>query len=480
MDLHVSRESFLLGETVSIELTLTNTGTAPVEVPKLRSTLNTQPVYRLTGPGFPEGVSFTYREVKLPPEEREGSFETPETRMLQPGDFLETGFKLNEWKALERAGRYTLSARIDSGGWAAAAPPVTFVMERSNFREASIGVDLLSSSTRTLRAVWTCQADTRQVIGETFIYEKRPDLGMLRVTGTRIIHQVGPQASEPFCPWTNYNRADGLGGWHGWREGSRLFALAMEEENPQSFDLGSDKVRLIRPALMLRNREMDLFYLSPDRRTLGMIRFHTPGKGAAKPPEAAWTLELPEPAISARAAMGRESAGSPRVVTLLSQHGTQIAVRLVRIEDTRARLSAPVRVEDAHALPDCEPGLVVGADGTVHAAAVFTRDPGHKEPAMLEVLFPASASSEVGVRVSLLGEVESPLASSSVAYPATEGGDDVAHVISRLADGTLRSGQETVSVPAPPAMPLELLRMSGATYLLLVRAQSGPELFRIP
>ena len=54
LELRVPRERFLLGESVSVELTLTNTGTVPVEVPKLRSTLNPQPVYRLTGPGFPK------------------------------------------------------------------------------------------------------------------------------------------------------------------------------------------------------------------------------------------------------------------------------------------------------------------------------------------------------------------------------------------------------------------------------------------
>jgi hypothetical protein len=475
--MHVPRDRFLLGENVSVDLTLTNTGTAPVEVPKLQSTLNSQPVYRLAGPGFAAGVSFTYRDAKLPAAERAGGPVTPETRTLQPGEFLEDGFNLNEWKPLERAGRYTLSARIDWSGWAAASQPVTFEMENSDFQQAGLGVDLFGSSTRTLRVVWTSGADGRHVIGESFLYEKRPDLGEVRVTGTRIIHQTGPQAAEPFCPWTNYDRADGAGGWHGWREGPRLLAIAMGAEEPQSFDLGSEKVKLIRPALMLRNGEMDVFYLSADRRALGMIRFHTPGGGPAKPPEEAWKLALPEPAVSGRAALGRESDGSRRVVTLVSQHGTQIAVRLARVQDSRAELGDAVLIEDAHALPESEPGAVIAADGTIHVAAAFARDPGHKEAAMLEARFLAATGGEVSARVRSLGALESALVWSGVAYAATEGGDVLPYVVNRLADGSLRFGQKPVSVPAPPGMPLDVLRMSGATYLVLVRPQSGPELF---
>lgn len=477
LDLHVPRERFLLGENVSVELTLTNTGAAPIQVPKLRSTLNTQPVYRLTGPGFPDGVSFTYREVKLPPEERGAGSETPETRTLRPGEVLQAGFRLNQLKPLDRAGLYTLSARIEWGGWAAASEAKTFVMENSSFEQASIGVDLFSSSTRSLRVVWTSRADARHVIGESFLYEKRPDLGEAGVTGSRIIHEVGSDATEPFCPWTNYDRSDGEGGWHGWREGSRLFAIAMGEEKPQSSDLGSDKVKLVRPALMLRNGEMDVFYLSPDGRTLRMVRFHTPGDGPARPPELAWTVDLPEPVVSARAAIGRESAGGRRIVTLLSQQGTRIAVRLARIQDARAEVSDPILIKDANALPESEPGAVIAADGTIHVAAVFTRDAGRKEAAMLEARFPATTGGAVNVQVKPLGTLESALASTGVAYSVTEPGDVAPYVVARLADGGLRFGQKAVSVAAPPAIPLDVLRMSGATYLLLLRPQGGPQLF---
>jgi hypothetical protein len=479
LDLRVPRERFLLGESVSVELTLTNTGTAPVEVPKLRSTLNPQPAYRLTGPGFAEGAWFTYRGVKLPAAEREGPPGTPETAILQPGEYLENGFKLDELHPLDRAGRYTLSARIEWGGWTAASQPAAFAMENSDFQQASLGVDLFVSSTRVLRVVWISRADGRRVIGETFLYEKRPDLGEMDVTGSRIIHEAGPQAAEPFCPWTNYDRSDGAGGWHGWREGPRLLAIAMGEENPQSFDWGSEQVKPIRPALMLRNGEMDVFYLSADRRTLGMVRFDTPGRGPARPPKEAWRLALPEPAVSARAALGRESSGSRRVVALLSQRGTQIAVRLARVQDTRADLGDAAPIEDANALPECEPGAVVAADGAIHVAAAFARDAGHRQAAMFEARFPA-AGGEPGVRVSPLGALESALASSGAAYPATDGGDVAPYIIERLADGGLRFGQKTVSVPAGPVTPLDVLRMSGATYLLLLRAQGGPELFPIP
>src|SRR5690349_9885235 len=60
LELRLPRDRFLVGENVSVELRLTNTGTAPVAVPALRSDANPQPVYRLAGPGYAEGATFTY------------------------------------------------------------------------------------------------------------------------------------------------------------------------------------------------------------------------------------------------------------------------------------------------------------------------------------------------------------------------------------------------------------------------------------
>lgn len=479
LELHIPRKRYLLGENVSVDLRLTNTGSAAIQAPELFNTLNSQPVYRLTGPSIDQSVAFTYRDMKLSVAEREVAPAMSKTATIEPGEYLETDLVLNQLKPLTHPGSYTLSARIDWNGWSAEAQPVTFEMEASDFQHASLGVDLFSSSTRTLRVVWISRAGSGNILGESFFYEKRPDLGEIQVTGTRIIYTAGPQAAEPFCPWTNYDRADGAGSWHGWREGSRLFAIAMGGEKPQSFNLPSDQAKVIRPALMLRNGDLQVFYLSADRRTLGMIRFYTPGKAGAKPPEEVWRLPLPDAVISARVALGPESAGSRRAVALLSQHEGRIAVRLARLQEARAELSDPLMIADAHAAPDCELAATFAADGAFHVAGVFTKDAGRRQAAMFEARFALVPGGENGVKVTMLGALENPLAASAVAYSAAEAADVAPYAVLQLADGSWRYNLRPFRVPAASVMPLELLRSGGATYVLLLRAQAGPELFGI-
>src|SRR5947209_17712847 len=69
LELRVPREQFLLGESISVEVRLVNTGAQAVDAPKLKNVQNTQPVYHLKGPSYPKGTTFSLRDVKLAGDE---------------------------------------------------------------------------------------------------------------------------------------------------------------------------------------------------------------------------------------------------------------------------------------------------------------------------------------------------------------------------------------------------------------------------
>src|SRR6266849_2558938 len=218
LELFLPRDLYLTGEDISLDIQLTNTGTAAVDAPRLASPENPQPVYLLRGPSYPNGVTFNLRDSR--PGAASVPAPAPSTYRLVPGATMETGFSLNSIKPVLEPGDYTISARIDWGGWSAEAVPVKFRVEKAKFVESSLGVDVLSRSTRTMRAVWIAESAGGRHLGESFLYEGRPDLGEFKVTGTRIIRQVGPKASNAFCPWVNFDRVESPKFWHGWQEGA--------------------------------------------------------------------------------------------------------------------------------------------------------------------------------------------------------------------------------------------------------------------
>ena len=220
LELTLPRDLYLTGEKVDVDIELTNTGKTAVDAPTLATKGNTQPVYHLQGPAYPNGVSFNFHDIHPVSEETRAPAAEPATHRLEAGATMATGFGLTSIKPITEPGEYTLSAKIDAEGWSAQAPPVKFRVEKARFLESSLGVDVNPNSARTMRAVWIAESGGGRMLGETFLYEKRPDLGEVIVTGTRIISKIGARSTNPFVPWTNYDRISAPKFWHGWRDPS--------------------------------------------------------------------------------------------------------------------------------------------------------------------------------------------------------------------------------------------------------------------
>lgn len=476
LELNLAREQFLLGESIDVGMRLRNTGAQAVQAPKLRSPQNTQPVYRIEGPSFPGGQTFSLRDLELASEPGAlRSADQPETVPLGAGASLETGFKLDQLQAIGQPGDYSLAAGIQWAGWSAMAAPVAFKVAAARYLEASLCLDTAAPSSRQLRVVWLAQTKTGRVLGETFMYEHRPDLGEFKTTGSRIVTVVGPAATAAFCPWTNFDRNDAANAWHGWREGRQLLAIAMGERHPLSFELDAEQALVVRPALLQRRGDMDVLVLDAARKRLQAIRFFAPAeKQPPKSPASLWHLDLPQAVQAARVAIGPLAEGGSRLALLVSQQGSKLVLRLLRMSDQSAVLDTSVTLDDAFVLPGSEPGLMVQPDGSARAALVFARDPTLRSLAAADVAF--SKAGEIGLSLAELGRMPSAPAIAAANFRVTADGAEGRSWFVGFADGAVLGGsRSTTSISNDARLhATDFLRMSGASYVLMLDPDRGP------
>ncbi|NMO17212.1 hypothetical protein HPC49_13155 [Pyxidicoccus fallax] len=479
LELQLPKDRFLAGESIDVDLRLTNTGPSSVEAPLLKDEANDFPVYTLTGPGFPQGETFSYRSVKWKEPGSVPPATSPMVRSVRPGSSLAGGFRLQEWKPLDQPGRYTLQARIEWKGWTASSDPVSFTLEPAASMGAGLGVDAGVARRGPLRLVWLTQAAEGRALGQTLVYEKRPDLGEVKHSGAQTLRQVGPRATEPFIPWANFDPAEGLWGWHGWREEGTLLALPIGAETPQSFDLGSPAARLVRPALMAApSGDLDQFVLSEDGRELRWVRFSFPsGEGTASAPTVRWKHVLPAPALAARAALGTVAQGGSRRVALVSEEGGALVLHLVDVGDG----SGPARVRSArvpqgHALRASEPGIGIDDQGGTRVAVVFSTDAAGTRLALAEAVFPSDAGGVPTAGETPLASLDKGerVAEAAVVYGVP--GPQAPHGLVLLEGGdalSVASPERRFRLPSPPALPLTPLRLNTTTYVVLVDPQKG-------
>jgi len=461
LELNLPRELYLTGEKVNVDVRLTNTGQASVSAPLLDRLDASQPVYVLRGPSYPSGVSFNRRG------DSPVSASQQPTDPLGPGETFETGFDITALKPIAEPGEYSLSARIESQGLSAEAAPVQFRIEKAKFLESSLGVDVYASSTRTLRAVWIADVTGKRLLGESFLYESRPDLGEVKVNSTRIIHETGLQATTPFGPWVNFDRMGAVKYWHGWQEGQQLLVFSDDESKPRTFDIGSRKARIVQPTLMTKSGELNVLILGENRKTLQMIRF----RSEMGPPDVAWTAALPEEAAGFRLGVGSAAEGGSRVAASISQIGDKLAIRLIRIGDRSAEIGAPSTIS-GFVLPDSEPSIAIAGDGSVHVTAVFARDPSMRSIGVTNL---AWRDGKGEMTISDVGMTESAVTHAWAAHDATSDRPATGKWLVRTAKG-YAGGGDRLNPVAIDGEVTALLRMSASTYVLALSATRGAAL----
>ncbi len=299
--------------------------------------------------------------------------------------------------------------------------------------------------------------------------------------GTTELAQLDPPGDDVIAPWAQMDRAAARVARYGWRSGRALEVRGIRSGDDAGVTLDGDG-RTVAPALMAQSGAVEVFVVSAG--ALSLVRFSPPppappvALGSGAPPAPApkadarvvWSTRMPAASYEAvRAAMGPASLGDARAVVVVAQAQGAVELHLLESAGDAPPRVRRARVADVRALPWSEPAARIAADGAVHVALVVASDERHRAVRVVDVLFPPGSGEgkpEVGPAVSLAG---APRAAAA-AYPAT-----TREVTPRTWAVLLQDGRVTSSV-APgeahaagrdPVLPLQLLPMSSATYMLL-------------
>lgn len=471
LDLGLPKDRFILGEGIDVRVKLTNPGPGSVQTPSFWRVGQAGLTMTLKGPGIgAAGETFTQ------PAPAGGALKT-QVEPLAAGNTRTIEFSLPHYRPLTQPGKYTLAARVDGGTWNAASAEVSFTVESGAIVGAAIAVDVGVSSDRVLRAAFLRESPPGRTLEESFMYEARPDLGEINYKRTRSVGTAGAEAREPFCPWTNYDRASELWSWDGWREGSALLALPGGATQPQRIDLGSRSARLIRPALMSDKGTLDVAIISADGGKLEMIRFRSPDAPQPGPAAVVWSVALPSPAVAARWTLGSIAKGSVRRLVVTTQEKDGLAMHMLDAGDgTKTNPLRTVTLAKAYALREAEPAIRVDDDGATHAAVICALNEERTEFGVVDAVFPADPAAKGTIAATTIKNIGADFARATTAYRVATMGPMTREWLIQFHTGEITFSEAPdarTSLPAPPAFPLQLLRMSETTYVLLIHPKDG-------
>lgn len=336
---------------------------------------------------------------------------------------------------------------------------------------ASLGIDICVLNATNLWVAYARpdEAERLELVSVVF-QEDHGDLGEVEIISTQSVGKLPSQVDQLLVPWTNYHRVESLWLWHAWLAGDQLFARASSLGAAASVALNGKPSRLIRPALSVASGDLDLFFVSREGKELGLARFR-PGDGdRASEGAVAWRVGLTGPPVAARAALGPANQGSPRVVLLATPNEEELQLRLFVIgSGERPGRPTVARAPGVIPIPGSEPGLRIDEKGDTHASLLVTTDAAGLELAIIDAVFPADGAAPALPKMTPLRTLSVPAMAGSVAYQADPDSPMRRDWAVLLANGSILHNMSEDALMQPrgvPAVPLDLVALSEATYLL--------------
>ena len=479
INLKFASSSYLAGENIGMTVTVTNDTRSPIEIPDPFHRDNWQPTYTLTGPSYPKGQTFSFRSVALKDTQPEPEGVDPVLVTLGPGQSLEEEIPLQSWLPLNELGEYEIAAQLKWKGLAAQSAPVRFRVEKSQAESASAGVDVEAPGTAGEWVEWFHKESAGQRLYTALFKRPHSDVHGYEAFSVQAIFTAGAQATDLLSPWTNYNRLAELAKWRAWREGSSLVGLVTGFPTAQRLELGAVPEGIVRPALMSRAGELDIFFLTAGKPELGLARFPVPKwEGAQTPARVLWRTPLAAKPVAARCAIAPESAASQRRVLVVAQDQGSAAVQFMNAADgANPGQWVTARIPNSIAMPGAEPGLRVAEDGTAHAAILLLTDAAARRFAIADMVFGRDGRLRGEVAVKPLGQLEAAPKTAAAAYTVTLGSAIRRDWVVLLENGKVvhsESEGEARPLNGTPVLPLQLVPLSAGTYLLTLDGNGKP------
>jgi hypothetical protein len=475
--IELGQQHFISKESMVMRVLLHNTGSAAVTAPNPENNRNTQPLYTITGPSFPKGHTFHFRQIALgdpnPAKEQEAGM----TVTIAPGETHEAALPLEQLVRFPQPGKHTLKASIEIGGQKVESAPIEFTIEAPHIRSMQFLADDGFQTSNPIRVLCLNGEAPNQRLYQAILREDRPDLGEVGLAKMIAVAPADPKTTALIGPWANHNRMESLLNRFGWQAGAVLDIEGLAGSPALRFTLPDSSGQLLRPALMSDSGDVDVMVLSAAGNSLSMIRFPPARPGAEA--KMLWTLPLQTAPASARAAIGPRAAGARRYAVLILPEGSK-GSRMILVDGGTDQTKPAVReavLPDATPLPGGEPAIMVATDGTIHASAIFVEDVKQRKVFVADVKWPAGSGQATPTRgksFKLPGAPRSAQVTYSVASKSPR-----REWLVLLQDGSVvfsGSPNRPRKVDGSPALPIDLVAMSQMTYLLTLDKQGLPRL----
>lgn len=447
LELKMRKTQFIVKESLRVEVIFHNRGASPATLPAVADSRNRTLSYHLTGPSFQKEFVFEYgssASIPIP-----GG---PATVTVAPGSQATAAFavekRAKEWKP----GSHTLRAVLDWNGENVQSNVLAFEILEPEVKAGQVTLDAISSN--NMQVLFMASAGGKSRLYQGFFTESRPGLETNPDSSFTEAFEVPSATSAVVALAADFDRSM-VSPRHVWISGQTVAVQEFQAE-PILFDLEED--RLLRPGLM--SHDADALFVSWHgvRATLTRV----PHKGA---PSKVWQATLPLPASTGRVWL--TPAGK---VTALFVANHEHKISLFLVQD--GKVIATTVIEKALELPESEPGLAIGVDGTIRAS-LLVADPEHTRAISIVdwQWNPQGPLSEPN-RQPAVNLMQNPRAAAVVYALGLGSGVPRRDWVILYGNGseivvTSRSSAKPRVLNGTPVTPLQLLPRSQMSYLLL-------------
>lgn len=483
IELRLPATNYVAKESLLLTVVITNDGKSPISVPDPETMSNTEPVYILTGASFPQPATLAFggRRPDLPPV-------PPEMVTIAPGEEFECQVPIDMLARIVEKGRHTVMMRMGE----VSSNTVAFSIDEPVVVGARIMADdgVQRSPARVLALV----GSPGKLIQFLF-REQRPAIGEIRFAKMVAAPAPAPpaNATDPLAIWTNFDRSEVFYFRTGWVSPDAVGIETGSEAQTVRATLQVGAEVPVHPALMAIDGNAQVFVRSASQ--LRLLRFPLPEKGQPPAPsEEIWSAPMPASVGSAAAVLS--ASGKPYALTV----GTMAPAPASRPEEEPPGLrvtlfdasgdAKPLDIEIPNAVPvpDSQPAVWCDAEGRVHAALLVLDPPPPPPPPGPEKPEEPEEPSKPSYTLSYVRIDWTPLlepfppaftrkrlpaiavkpAAAVVSHKITAGSsrvDWVAMLEDRSFLSDTQPGQPQ-SVAGQPVLPLQVLSMEHAKYLL--------------
>jgi hypothetical protein len=468
-EIEPTQPDYLLQEDIDLTLRISNRDSRPVEVPDPNRADNSQPVFGIIGPPYPQGLVFSNWSVANP-----GQPAPPVGEMtLAPGATWEGQVPLSAVVSVAAPGDYRVSSVLAFQGGNVRAPERSFRVNHPDPISVHIGQGVRPFDAAQGQIVFLQREAKSTAVYSIRFDESDPSNSEIELQPVLRRSTAAANAADISSPWRNTPFFDEMLQWIVWREGRSVKALNDAETKPVSFDLPNEPAYLVRPPLKTNGGPVEVMAVSADRRKLLMVSI--PSQLPSKP-NLAWQVDLPAPPDSIAAALGPPDQGNLRHLAFAVRHSKGFDV----YHATYREGAAPgpfetVRVDSGRLRENVPVALAVTGDGAAHVAVLGAGDhPG--ESVLVEVVFHQTPGAPV---LTPLPPLEKEPTDGAIFYVERRG--DIIRRDSVLSTGSEvwcrgRSGGFVKIKPRPFLKPLALAAGKDLNYLLYCDRDRGFQL----